>query len=192
MSQLRIINYTNKIHRTIQTSELKNGMLEVCTYVCTHLNFVGCISHGGLHRLIHYSKFFIKSEFQHSATLFCCLTLPSNFLWPSTYVDNVIALTPQKRIFSFHHDATKSRAETHGDRVFTFYLEFIYDRSVLNVHGIHLFSYLCPFAIILRIGNQIILFCFENFFFSANSVIKWLFRPKTSCYSFSFGLWQSF
>lgn len=80
MSQLRTINYTNKIHRTLQTSELQNGMIEVCTCVCTHLNFVECISHGGLHRLIHYSKFSFKSEFQHSVTLFCCLTLPSNFL----------------------------------------------------------------------------------------------------------------
>lgn len=109
MSQLRIINYTNKIHRTIQTSELQNGMLEVCTYVCTHLNFVGCISHGGLHRLIHYSKFFIKSEFQHSATLFCCLTLPSNFLWPSTYVDNVIALTPQNSSWCYEVTCRDSR-----------------------------------------------------------------------------------
>lgn len=80
MSQLRIINYPNKIHRTIQTSELQNGMIEVCTCVCTHLNFVGCISRGGLHRLIHYSTFSIKNKFQHSVTLFCCLTLPSNFL----------------------------------------------------------------------------------------------------------------
>lgn len=43
-------------------------------------------------------------------------------------------------------------------------------RSALNAHRIHKFSYLCPFTILFRIGNQITLLCFENFILFTKSV----------------------
>lgn len=43
-------------------------------------------------------------------------------------------------------------------------------RSALNAHRINKFSYLCPFTILFRIGNQITLLCFENFILFTKSV----------------------
>lgn len=62
-------------------------------------------------------------------------------------------------------------------------------RSALNAHRIHKFSYLCPFTFIFALVIKLLCFALRTSFFLRN-LLKWFFRPRTSCYFFLFWMWQ--